>query len=240
MAVHVLVSECGASPGMVALDLCCGHGIVARALAAAGAEVTGVDFSPAMLEIARRSVSDVRFVEGDAMALPFEDASFDAVIIGFGMPHVPDPRAAMAEVRRVLKSDGRFAYSVWQEAEHSAMTYVFSAIGTHGAPGIALPPGPGATDYADPGRAFPAMTAAGFGDLRLSRVDSRWRIEDPAAPFYLCKDGTVRGGALLRPQPEENKEGIRAAVARQVITNHGAHGPWDVPLPSVVISGLAV
>src|SRR6056297_3227650 len=157
MAVPFLASKCGASPGMAALDVCCGHGIVARALAAAGAEVTGVDFSPAMLEIARGAVPGVRFVEGDAMALPFEDASFDAVAIGFGMPHVPDPPAAMAEVRRVLKPGGRFAYSVWQEAEHSAMTCVFAAIGEHGAAGIALPPGPGASDYADPERAFPAM-----------------------------------------------------------------------------------
>lgn len=240
MAVPVLVSACVVSPGMAALDLCCGHGIVARALAAAGADVIGVDFSPAMLEIARSAVPGVRFVEGDAMALPFEDARFDAVTIGFGIPHVPDPPAAMAEVRRVLKPGGRFAYSVWQEAEHSAMTYVFAAIGEHGAPGIALPPGPGASDYADPERAFPAMAAAGFGDLRRAGVNSRWRIEDPAAPFDFFRDGTVRGGALLRPQPEANKAAIRAAVARRVIANHGADRPWEVPLPSVVISGRAV
>jgi SAM-dependent methyltransferase len=240
MAVPVLVSECGATPGMAALDLCCGHGIVARALAAEGADVIGMDFSPAMLEIARSAVPGVRFVEGDAMALPFEDECFDAVAIGFGMPHVPDPPAAMAEVRRVLKRAGRFAYSVWQEAERSAMSYVFDAIEKHGAPGIALPPGPGVSNYADPDRAFPAMAAAGFGDLRLAEVASRWRIEDPAAPFDFFKDGTVRGGALLRPQPEANKAAIRAAVAERVIANHGADGPWEVPLPSVVISGQTI
>ena len=239
MAVPVLVSECGASSGMVALDLCCGHGIVARALAAAGADVTGVDFSPAMLEIARRSVPGVRFIEGDAVALPFEDARFDAVTIGFGMPHVPDPPAAMAEVRRVLKPGGRFAYSVWQEAEHSAMTYVFAAIGEHGAPGIALPPGPGASDYADPDRAFPAMAAAGFGDLRLAGGQPLAdRGCGSAVRFLQGRDGARRRFAAAATRGEQG--GHTGGVARQVIVNQGADGPWDVPLPSVVISGRAL
>lgn len=239
MAVPALVSECGSGPEKVALDLCCGHGNVTQGLVRSGARVTGLDFSPAMLRIARAAVPEAEFTEGDAMALPFEDASFDAVTIGFGMPHVPDPPAAMAEARRVLKPGGRLAYSVWQEAEHSAMTYVFAAIAAHGEPGIALPPGPGATDYADPDRAFPAMKASGFGDLNLVTVDSRWRSEYPAAPFDFFLEGTVRGGALLRPQPEARKAKIRTAVEAMVIVNHGTTGPWDIPIPSVVISGRA-
>lgn len=239
MAVPALVAECGAEPGSSVLDLCCGHGIVARGLIGAGATVTGLDFSPAMLRIARAAAPEATFVEGDAMALPFEDAIFDAVTIGFGIPHVPDAPAAMTEARRVLKRGGRLSYSVWREAEQSALTYVFAAVGAHGAPGIALPPGPGVTDYADPNRAFPAMEAAGFEDLRLVAVDSRWRIEDAAAPYEFFKDGTVRGGALLRLQPEAHRAAIRSAVAAAVIANHGESAPWDVPMPSVVISGRA-
>lgn len=239
MAVPALVAECAARRDAIALDLCCGHGIVARGLVALGAKVIGCDFSPAMLRIARSSVLGAQFVEGDATALPFEDASFDAVTIGFGMPHVPDPPAVMAEARRVLKPGGRLAYSVWEDTEQSAMAYVFAAIMQHGAPAIELPPGPGATDYADPKRAFPAMEAAGFCNFRRVTVPSEWQIDDPAAPFNFFKDGTVRGGALLRPQPDANKNAIRAAVVSKVVANHGTDGPWEVPMPSVVISGQA-
>lgn len=239
MAVPALVAECGAKPEMTVLDLCCGPGGVTRGLVEAGVRVTGLDFSPAMLRLARAAVPEAEFLEGDAMALPFADASFDAVTIGFGIPHLPDPPTAMAEARRVLKASGRLAYSVWQDAERSALSYVFSAIEALGAPDIALPPAPGATEYADPARAFPAMEAAGFEDLRLATVASRWRIVDAAAPFVFFMEGTVRGGALLRPQPEAHKAAIRAAVVAAVTVNHGAEGPWDVPLPSVVISGRA-
>lgn len=237
MAVPRLVSDVMAKRGMKVLDLCCGQGIVARGLVETGAEVTGLDFSPAMLVIASEEVPEATFVEGDAMAMPFEDASFDAVTMGFGMPHVPDPPAAMAEARRVLKPGGRFAYSVWQDTELSAFTYVFTAIGRHGAPHISLPPGPGATDYADPARAFPAMKAAGFKDVSLGEVDSRWHIDDPGAPFDFFLEGTVRGGSLLRPQPASSKKAIRSAVTDIVMANHGPNAPWDVPMPSVVVSG---
>lgn len=72
------------------------------------ASVTGVDFTPAMLDIARKKNpgSRVRFVEGDAMNLPFESATFDAVTIGFGIRNVSDPARAIREFKRVLKPGG--------------------------------------------------------------------------------------------------------------------------------------
>ena len=80
MVVPALVAAVRAGSGTRALDLCCGHGNVSAGLVGAGAEVTGVDFSPAMLEMARIAVPGARFVEGDAMALEFEDGTFDAVL----------------------------------------------------------------------------------------------------------------------------------------------------------------
>ncbi|TDT77489.1 methyltransferase family protein [Litoreibacter halocynthiae] len=241
MVVPHLVDKVGAGFGMKTLDLCCGHGNVTAGLVRAGADATGLDFSRAMLAMARAAVPEARFVEGDAMALDFDDASFDAVTIGFGMPHVPDPPKVVAEARRVLRAGGRLAFSVWCGPEvDTALGYVFDAIALHGAPDIALPPGPGANDYADPELAFPVLIDAGFAECGQSVVASEWQVNDPGAPYDFFREGTARGGALLRPQPPENAAAIRAAVIARVLANHGDGPDWTVPIPAVVTGAVAV
>jgi demethylmenaquinone methyltransferase / 2-methoxy-6-polyprenyl-1,4-benzoquinol methylase len=105
----------GAGPGERVLDLAAGTGTSARAFAAAGATCVACDFSLGMLrEGLRRQRGEagggraqVSFVAGDALALPFRDASFDAVTISFGLRNVADPRAALTELRRVTRPGGR-------------------------------------------------------------------------------------------------------------------------------------
>ncbi|WP_069299367.1 class I SAM-dependent methyltransferase [Neptunicoccus sediminis] len=240
MVVPHLVKAVETETGTKALDLCCGHGNVAAGLARAGARVTGLDFSPAMLDMARANVPEAMFIEGDAMDLDFDDASFDAVTIGFGMPHVPDPPKVVAEARRVLRPGGRLAFSVWCGPEvDTALGYVFGAIELFGDPDVALPPGPGANDYADPALAFPVLKAAGFTDCRQSLVASEWRVDDPGAPYDFFLEGTARGGALLRSQPPEHAEAIRSAVVSKVLEKHGSGPQWTVPIPAIVTAAVA-
>jgi len=94
-------------PGDRVLDACCGTGDLALGAHAAGGVVTGLDFSPAMLDRARRKSSDITWVEGDVLDLPFPDASFDAVTVGFGIRNVADLEAGLAEMARVLVPGGR-------------------------------------------------------------------------------------------------------------------------------------
>ena len=97
-----------------ALDLCCGTGDIAFALAARGAEVTGLDFSEKMLDVARTRLErskvksgNVSFIQGDAEQLPFPDNSFDAVTMGYGLRNLTSWEAGLREMMRVVKPGGR-------------------------------------------------------------------------------------------------------------------------------------
>jgi len=104
------------------LDICTGSGDLAFLLArkvGRGGEVRAVDFAPEILEVAReryeaqprcdRYMTDVEFIEGDALALPFEDASFDGATMGYGLRNVADIPQALREIRRVLREGSRAA-----------------------------------------------------------------------------------------------------------------------------------
>ena len=91
------------------LDACCGTGDLAIAACAAGGEVVGLDFSQRMLDRAARKSKSVEWIRGDLLALPFDDESFDAATVGFGVRNVADLERALCELRRVLRLGGMLA-----------------------------------------------------------------------------------------------------------------------------------
>lgn len=97
-------------PDAIALDVACGTGDLTVVLAQERARVIGIDFCRPMLALAQqKSDKPLLFIEGDALALPFKDKSFDAVTIAFGLRNLADPRAGLIELRRVIKPDGMLA-----------------------------------------------------------------------------------------------------------------------------------
>ncbi|HEY6067170.1 MAG TPA: class I SAM-dependent methyltransferase [Gaiellaceae bacterium] len=104
-----LTAEAVVRPGDAVLDACCGTGDLAVAASRAGGRVTGLDFSTAMLERARRKAPGLEWVEGDLLALPFDDATFDSATVGFGVRNVEDLSRGLSELRRVLRPGGRLA-----------------------------------------------------------------------------------------------------------------------------------
>ena len=104
-----LAVEAVVQPGDRVLDACCGTGDLALAAEREGGIVTGLDFSAEMLARARHKAGSVTWVQGDLLALPFEDGSFDAATVGFGVRNVDDLEAGLRELRRVLRPGGRLA-----------------------------------------------------------------------------------------------------------------------------------
>lgn len=100
------------------LDVACGTGVLARAAAARGGRVAGLDLSAEMLAVARERAPVVGFVRGDAARVPFRDEAFDAVVSQFGLMHFDDKVAAIREQLRVLRPQGRLAVAVWAGLEH--------------------------------------------------------------------------------------------------------------------------
>jgi demethylmenaquinone methyltransferase/2-methoxy-6-polyprenyl-1,4-benzoquinol methylase len=102
-----LTARATVAPGDRVLDACCGTGDLAVAARRAGATVVGLDFSERMLERARRKDGSIEWIQGDLLELPFEDASFDAATVGFGVRNVADLGRGLAELRRVVRPGGR-------------------------------------------------------------------------------------------------------------------------------------
>ena len=202
--------------GLRVLDVATGPGMIADAAAARGhAEVVALDFSSAMLKEAQAVVDRhpdgvVKLVEGDAAALPFDDASFDAVVIGFGLLHLPKPQLALKEACRVLKKGGRLAYSVWvPPPENAAFRILNDTLAAHGSKDAKLP-GVQGREVARVLSAAAAMAPlracggrrAGPGHAapgRENRVGASFSLCSLASAAYHPAGGGRRGAPALLP-----------------------------------------
>jgi demethylmenaquinone methyltransferase / 2-methoxy-6-polyprenyl-1,4-benzoquinol methylase len=174
---RTLAARAAVRPGDRVLDACCGTGDLALAARRAGGEVTGLDFSERMLERARRKSGDVRWVSGDLLSLPFEDGSFDAATVGFGVRNLDDLERGLAELRRVLRPGGRLA--VLEITRPRGLLVPFYRLWFDGVVpllGKVLPGGSAYTYLPASVRRFPGpeeladlLRAAGFGEVR-------WRL----------------------------------------------------------------
>ena len=170
-----LTAEAVVRSGDDVLDACCGTGDLAIASARAGGQVTGLDFSPAMLVRARCKAPELEWVEGDLLALPFPASSFDAATVGFGVRNVEDLDRALAELRRVLRPGGRLGIlEITRPRGVLAPFYRVWFDGVVPLLGKLLPGGTAYTYLPASVRRFPGpaelamiIQAAGFGEVRV-------------------------------------------------------------------------
>jgi SAM-dependent methyltransferase len=196
------------------LDVACGTGeLVARA-ARAGALAEGLDFAASMVEAARAAYPGLRFQEGDAQELPFQDESFDAVTCAFGLMHLEDPDRALAEARRVLRSGGRYSFTVWCTPDQGLDLWglVLGAVEEHGTLDVGLPEAPPMFRFSDLDESRRSLRAAGFDEPELRVIDLRWRSNDPEQVLQLIYKGVVRAPMILEAQPEGAREHIHRAI----------------------------
>lgn len=226
--VDALLQAVDVKPAMRLLDMACGTGLATRAAAAAGVRVTGVDFSPAMIVMARGLHPGLDFQTGDAEDLPFREASFDTVIANFGIHHVERAERAMAEAHRVLRRGGAFAFTFWAEPQdNTAWRIIFDAIAACGRGDVAMPAGNNA--HATPENFSRLATAAGFDarSLRCDLISRDWILRHDADLVSIFETGTVRMATLLRGQGPALPD-IRRRVA-QVTQDYRRDGTIVLP-----------
>lgn len=232
--VDPLLDAAGVREGTRLLDIACGPGLVASEAVSRGANARGLDFSPAMLAIAR--AHGIAADEGDAEAQPYADSTFDAVVSNFGIHHVPRPALALRETYRVLRAGGRVAFSFW--ADHNdniAWKLLFDAIARHGDPSASDAPAPGG-GFRGTEQCAEALRAAGFADCSTQLVHAIWRHADAHALVTALQTGTARMAAMIESQDPAAMPAIIADIDANAEIYRNANG-IDVPIAAVIAAG---
>jgi demethylmenaquinone methyltransferase/2-methoxy-6-polyprenyl-1,4-benzoquinol methylase len=163
-------------PGSTALDVATGTGDLAIELARRGAEVTGSDFAPAMLELARRKAPGLTFEEGDALDLDHPDGAFDAVTVGFGARNFADLDRGLKEMARVTKPGGHVVVLEITSPRTPPLSWFFRAWFDRVVPALGRVAGdPDAYTYLPSSvRRFPGPQELAARMARVGLDDVRW------------------------------------------------------------------
>jgi ubiquinone/menaquinone biosynthesis C-methylase UbiE len=237
-SIEPLLDAAKVKKGTKVLDIATGPGYVAAAAARRGATVIGVDFSAAMIEAAKGRYRDIEFREGDAEQLPFGNNLFDAAVMNFGILHLARPDQALAEACRVLRIDGRFAFTASAKPEEApGFGIVLRALAKYGDANVSLPEGPPFFRFSEPDECIRSLLVAGFAAPKVVKIPQFWRLPSPDSLFEFMKDSTVRTAGLLQAQKPEALEKIREAM-REELQQYQKRNAVELPMPAMLASGM--
>ena len=231
-----LVQAADLPAGARVLDVAAGSGNASLAAARCGCEVTGLDYVPELLERGRlRAAAEglpVSFVEGDAEALPYADASFDAVLSVVGVMFAPDQERAAAELVRVCRPGGTIALANWTPA--SFVGGIFRTVGKHVPPPAGLrPPGQWGTR-----ERLAELIGGAVTDLRITEREYVFRYRSAAefTDFFRVNYGPVR--KAFETLDEAGQAQLHADLTALATEHDRGPGP-SVAIPSQYLEVIA-
>jgi SAM-dependent methyltransferase len=218
-----LVRELAPRPGETVLELAAGAGDtgfeVAAILGAQGRLLT-TDFSPAMLDVARRrgaelGVENVDYRVIDAQEIELDGDSVDGVVCRFGYMLMPEPAAALAETRRVLRRGGRLVLAVWGPPERNPFFAVAGrALVERGHLPAPVPGAPGIFSLGDEQRLRTLLEAAGFVDVRVEQVPVRFVVASIAEYLAVTADTAGPVALVVRALTAEQRSELTGELAQ--------------------------
>jgi ubiquinone/menaquinone biosynthesis C-methylase UbiE len=235
-----LARRVAAGPAARVLETAAGSGVVTRALApllAGDARYCVTDLNPPMLERAKaRQGEDARieWQPADALDLPFETGSFDAVCCQYGVMFFPDRVKGYAEAKRVLRPGGRFLFNVWDSIEHNEFADTVTRVAATLLPGsppqfLARTP----HGHGNPELIRSELERAGFGSISIEKVTGTSTAPDPAHPAIAYTRGTPMYGELS-PHGEAMVQRVADAAAEEIRARFGS-GPVSAKIQGYVI-----
>jgi SAM-dependent methyltransferase len=231
----VVVERSGAGMGDDVVDVACGTGNAALLAAARGARVVGIDGAPRLLAVARERAAalgvEVDWREGDLLALPVAPGTADTVVSVFGVVFARDPGAALREIARILRPDGRALITAWVPAGPiDAMLAAMARLMAPAAPGP-----PRRFAWSDPDVLAPVARAAGLELATTEPAELAIRAESPEA---YVDAGRREHPMALAAQPALDRVGA-AEEAREAMTAVLRHANED-PTAFLVHSPYAI
>ena len=207
-------------PGVALLDAGCGAGYALTLARARGATVTGLDASAGLLEVARDRLADAELHEGDLEALPFADASFDAVTAFNSVQFAADPGAAVRELGRVARPGAPVAIVTWGSPERCESRVIIAAIG-----GLLPPPPAGAAGpfaLSEPGRLEELVESAGLRPERAAEVPAAFAYPD----LETALRAQLSSGPARRAIEHAGESATREALASAFAASRRSDGTY--------------
>jgi ubiquinone/menaquinone biosynthesis C-methylase UbiE len=240
-----MINELAPRPGDTLLELAAGAGdtgFEAAAIAGERGRLISTDFSPAMVQAARRRAAELGLatVEHrvmDAERIELEADSIDGVLCRFGYMLMPDPAAALAETRRVLRPGGHLALAVWGAPERNPwITIGFGLLVERGHLPSPEPGAPGPFALASEDRTRALLEGAGFTAVRTEEIPVRFTFRDIDDYMTYSTDTGGPAALVLRGLPDDERDALKRRLDQAFAPFEGDEG---YALPGVALTAVA-